>query len=170
MIPGVVLALIGSLFLVVDAAPSSCDPDEGLESRLLRHEGYRECPYQDTLGHWTAGVGHLLRPPVDVEHCWTREQVMVTLGHDIEHAEAGARHLVPSWYRIAAQRRDVLTELAFQLGSHGLSGFRRLLVAVDREDWAAAGRELLTSRLARQTPGRAQELACLISVDWDPGG
>ena len=164
--------LFGLILLVLHPVigAAECDREEGLEQRLLRHEGYRECPYQDTLGYWTIGVGHRLRPPVDITHCWTRAHVMEVLGHDIERAATAARHLVHSWYRIAAYRQDVLTELSFQLGAHGLSGFRRMLAAVERDDWVGVRRELLDSRLARQTPGRAQEVACRLSVDSDSQG
>lgn len=151
--------------LCVGVALAECDRDEGLAPRLLRHEGLELCPYRDTLGNWTVGVGHLIRGEADPEHCWTREHVMQVFRHDIERAETSARHLIPDWYQVSGNRRDILTELAFQIGAHRLSGFHRMLAAVHRGDWTRAGAELLDSKLARQTPGRARELACLMVPD-----
>lgn len=63
-------------------------------------------------------------------------------------------------------RADVLIKMAYQMGVDGLLGFKRMLAAVEREDWEAAAREVVwrdgsdeskgRSALWKQTPKRAE--------------
>lgn len=158
-----VLFIAGALCSVANAA--DCDPSEGLEARLIRHEGYRVCPYKDTLGNWTIGVGHLMKRPVDESHCWPDSKILVVFHHDVERAEDNARHDVNNnsvWATLPRVKREVLIEMAFQLGGSGLHHFRRMLSAVRVKQYPRAAQEMRNSKWARQTPVRAQELACLM--------
>lgn len=58
-------------------------------------------------------------------------------------------------------RRNVIYDMAFNLGIGGLLGFKRMLAAAKRGDYVVAGAEILNSKYARDgdTRGRAAELA-----------
>ena len=159
---GLGVALCLGILLSGVAVASDCDPDEGLYQRLLRHEGQRNCAYLDHLGNPTIGVGHLLKRPVPPNLCWDPEHIRDVFHSDVHRAMESAVRIVPGWHRIPTVRREVFIELDFQIGPHRLHGFRLMLAAVKAGDWAAAGRELLRSRLAEQTPARTRELACLL--------
>lgn len=142
-------------------------------SRLIdsikRHEGYRQFPYQDHLGNWTVGWGHLIEYlalraiPGDTfadlmgwasdpqRHAdWLREDIM--------EAERAAR----MWYgglfaELSTIRQEVVTEMFFQMG--GGARFPKMKAALKRHDYDLSAAEMLNSRWASQTPNRAQTLA-----------
>ena len=161
-----ILFIAGALCSIgTQAFGADCDPTEPLQSRLIRHEGIRSCAYPDTLGNPTIGVGHLLRKPVPDWFCWERDKIIAVLRHDTQRAEANARHDLGDdavWSALSDSHRNVLIEMAFQLGGHGLSLFRQMLVAVRHGDMDEAARQIRMSRLYLQTPGRAEEMACLL--------
>ncbi len=137
--------------------------DDTLQERVIRHEGYRACVYEDIYGNPTIGVGHLLKRPVPDDLCWDRHKVYATLAHDLERAERGAaRDYGKGFHSLPEHVREVLSEMAFWIGPAGLSRFHGMMTDIRRENYAGAAVELLDSRLAKQVPGRAQELACLL--------
>ena len=120
-----------------------------LESTLA-HEGFRSKPYQDSLGVWT--VGHGLTYITETE---SKEIVRARL------------HVLYSRWEIMRPNfsftvLDVLTEMSFQMGFHGVLNFKKMLAALDADDYALAADEMLDSRWAKQTPGRAQEMSDII--------
>ena len=144
-----------------------CDPHEGLQARLIRHEGWRACAYLDSLQNWTIGVGHLLKRPVPERLCWSDSKILAVLDNDIDRAEANAEHDLNApgvWAGLRRGPREVLIEMSYQLGGRGLLHFKRMLAAVRSGDLAAAADEMLDSRWAKQTPRRAQELSCLMEA------
>ena len=157
-------ALIFCTPTTLPAGVSQCDPYEGLYSRLIRHEGERACVYVDTFGNPTIGIGHLLKRPVEKKLCWKEHMVLSVFHRDVHAATHNAQRVVPRWHLIDSLRREVLAELAFQIGASGLSRFKRMLNAVHEDDYDLAAKELLRSRLARQTPTRTNELACLMRL------
>ena len=159
-----VLASLGTAWSAALSKPA-CDPDEGLQARLVRHEGVRRCVYADQFENPTIGVGHLLPRPAPEGLCWPEDKIFAVLQHDIERAASGARHDLDAdgiWAKLRRGPREVLIEMSFQLGSSGLWRFSRMLSAVRWGDFDRAADEMLDSRWAKQTPGRAQELACLM--------
>lgn len=147
-----------------------------LRARIERHEGYRERPYQDHLGNWTIGVGHLiehvelraLTPHRTLGSLLTwlcsRETHDRWLEQDIAEAETDARRWLgdDTFEGLSDIRQEVATELAFQLGLPRLSTFVRLREAIQAGQWIRAEAELLDSKYADQVPERAKALASLL--------
>ncbi|MDE0331013.1 MAG: glycoside hydrolase family protein [Nitrospinae bacterium] len=161
----VAAVLVCGVLLLISSVSWACDTKEPLDHRLMRHEGVRTCAYDDHLGHLTIGIGHLLqRNEHHEEMCWSPEKVRHVFDMDVERARHNAQYDVSArtWDRLSQTRRDVLTELAFQVGGYGLSLFHRMLAAIQEGNFKLAARNLLKSRLAMQTPSRAHELACLL--------
>ncbi len=145
--------------------------DRLLES-VKRHEGYRDEPYRDHLGNWTVGVGHLIhnmqlsalvnfRTLGDLLN-WIadRETHEHWLRSDLLQAESDARRYIgDAWDSLSDARREVLVEMAFQLGGERLGKFQKLREAILARTWVRAEAEMLDSLWARQTPKRAKELA-----------
>ena len=130
------------------AAPSSLNPTATLMDRVRRHEGFRQEPYRDTGGVIHVGYGHNLEA----------NRVLIA---DLRKAQTVARDVVgeETWARLNQTRQDVLTEMAFTLGSKGLSGFRRFLAAVHTGNWTVAAFEMADSLWAQQQGVRAIVLA-----------
>jgi lysozyme len=71
------------------------------------------------------------------------------------------------WPKLNDTRQRVLCEMAFQMGFGGLSLFRKMLAAIEAEDFSTAADEMLSSLWARQTPGRAEQLARMMRTGND---
>ena len=83
---------------------------EHLEAQLKRHEGYSSDPYLDTTGNWTIGYGHNLSAAGI-----SRQAANVMFLDDIEIAEQVAQRL-PAWESCNKARRNVLVNMAFNMG------------------------------------------------------
>jgi lysozyme len=145
---------------------------ERLRSSVQKHEGYRQLPYFDSLGFATVGYGHLIH---NIELTamvnyrtfgnllrWLSDPIQhdIWLVDDLRRAESDAqRYIGDAWERLSDVRKEVLTEMAFQLGASRLGGFVKLRDAILSGLWVRAQSEMMDSRWAQQTPNRAKELA-----------
>ena len=126
---------------------------ETLESQLVRHEGYRNLPYEDSEGIITIGVGHNMEAkPVadDIIQRWFQE--------DLQEARDFLYSNWPWIQNIDETRRDAFLNMAFNLGSK-LKGFRNMFSAAKKGEWNQAAAEALDSLWAKQVGDRAIELA-----------
>jgi len=124
---------------------------------LIKHEGYRNFPYIDTVGKITIGVGYNLSDrglPNNV----IREQLM----EDIKffHNYLSAVYL---WFHDLTQNRQIaLLDMIFNLGTQKFHLFKKMIAALENKDYDTATREMLESQWAQQVGNRAQELAEMI--------
>ncbi|MBK9497659.1 MAG: glycoside hydrolase family protein [Xanthomonadales bacterium] len=123
-----------------------------MRARLSADEGRVPHAYQDSLGYWTIGVGHLIDQRKGgklPEHI-----IDALLDHDIDtHAEELYR--AAPWVRdLPDVYRAVLVNMAFQLGVDGLMQFKRSLGFMKAGDYKAAADAFLQSKAAQQTPNR----------------
>lgn len=127
-----------------------------LKARLVSKEGYKLDAYQDSLGFWTDGVGHLLGTEKPAETEVTAEQVDSWLEADIDTAEGLAKRY-PFYRLLSDARQNVMVELSFNL-SHKLDRFDRFLHFMFAQDYVAAGAELKDSLAYTQEKHRFDEL------------
>lgn len=130
----------------------------GLRADIVANEGRVPHAYQDHMGFWTIGVGHLIdqrrggRLPdhiIDALLDWDIDQVMGELDR--------AR---PWWRDLHPGAQAALVEMGFQLGVPGLLAFRQMWAALERRDYADARAQALDSKWARvDTPKRAAVVA-----------
>lgn len=118
-----------------------------LIDQIKRHEGFRSKPYQCTSGVWTFGYGmtYITEEEADMLLRLRILDLRSTLDSTIGH--------------LSQSRQDVLVNMAFNLGIHGLSQFRKMWAAIDRKDFESAANEILDSKYAQQVGNRAIELA-----------
>lgn len=132
--------------------------DPAYITQLGKDEGEKLCAYQDTLGVWTIGDGHT-GPEVHKGLTETHAQAVAQLYTDaVSHAQAVVDKL-PWVSDLGEVRRDVLFEMAFQLGAGGLLAFKNTLAMVHSGDYLGASKNMLLSLWASQTPARAQRLS-----------
>ena len=126
-----------------------------LLQRIEQEEGYRSHLYQCSEGYWTIGIGYNIEErglPDDI----IRDLYM----RDLESAIREAADLdVPDEFIADAPRFSVLVAMVFQMGLTRVRGFRNMLAAIREGDYEKAAEEMLDSRWARQTPGRANREA-----------
>lgn len=136
---------------------------ETLQERIMRHEGFRSLPYQDTLNHWTVGFGHLLSESSaqEYEKGISTKDALDLLDKDIEIAKLAVARELPWTLGIAELKQEILQEMCFQLGINGLLGFHKMLSCARAGDDDGVVSNMLDSIWHKQTPSRCEELAAL---------
>lgn len=130
---------------------------QNLIRQLRDEEGEVLSAYQDHLGYWTIGVGRLIdkRKGGGI----TAEESAYLLGNDIAKVNAQLDAKLPWWRKLDEARQAVLQGMAFQMGIDGLLGFKNTLKMVEAGDYDGAGKGMLNSLWAKQTPGRAKRMS-----------
>lgn len=139
--------------------------DPKLRLQLIRDEGIRLEAYQDSVGLWTIGIGHLLGPSKRIKTI-TEAECDALFAWDVMLAEGVADWALPSWRTLDPARRRAIINMAFNLGGR-LTQFVRFRQAVAAENWPAAGGAMMSSKWARQVGARAIRLqgAILTGID-----
>ena len=130
---------------------------EDLKEKLIRHEGLRLTVYDCPAGYKTIGVGRNLEGKGVTE-----EEAMYLLDNDIKDFQESLSRELPWFDSLDECRRNILTNMAFNLGISGLLKFKNTLLAVENENWEEAASQMLDSRWAQQVGSRATELSGLM--------
>jgi len=128
--------------------------DAKLKQQLIRHEGIKLKPYKCTAGKLTIGIGRNLE---DVGI--TAEEAHAMLDTDIKRVIYGLENNFDIFNTLPRVRKNVLINMAFNLGLTGISKFKKMWEAIEMADYKLAAREMLDSRWATQVGGRAIELS-----------
>lgn len=124
---------------------------------VKRHEGYRSKAYKCTAGKWTIGFGRNIE---DVGI--TRDEAERLLIADLTKAKRAAAGLLTNWYALDGPRQEALINMTFNLGPAGVRKFKKMLAAIEAQDWPEAAAQALDSKWARQVKSRAQEIAAVL--------
>ena len=130
---------------------------DNLQAQLIRDEGEILHAYQDSLGYWTIGVGHLIdaRKSGSIPPAISRELLVL----DIATKTATLSETFPWTDALDEVRLGVLQNMTFQMGVRGLAEFQNMLNELQAGNFAAAAQEGLDSDWARtQSPARAARL------------
>lgn len=128
-----------------------------LHADLTRDEGVRLKPYLDTVGKLTIGVGRNLD-----DTGLSSNEVELLLENDIRSAMTELDREIPWWRKRPHSVQRALVNMTFNLGWPRLSGFKKMLVALESRKFDVAAREALDSKWARQVGDRATRIAALI--------
>ena len=129
-------------------------PDfKALIERIGVNEGFRSKPYQCSEGVWTIGHGFT----------WIAEEESLS----ILTGRVSELHLKLlddlDWYKdMPPEVQGVIIEMCFQMGFAGFRKFKKAISNMQDKDWKGAADEMLDSRWAKQTPGRANRLADIV--------
>ena len=117
-------------------------------------EGLRLSVYKCTANKLTIGYGRNLE-----DNGISEDEAEELLLNDLARIEAALdrEYLLVDTHNDA--RQSVLMNMAYQMGVRGLLGFKIMLGAYRGKDYSTAADEMLNSRWAKQTPGRAKRLA-----------
>ena len=122
---------------------------------LKSEEGYRARPYHCTAGYLTIGFGRNIS---DSGLGISEEEAEYLLKNDVNRTIDEVRQRWPWFDDCDKAAREVMTELCFQLGAPRLSGFKKMLAALEAGDNDTGAAELLDSKFAKQVPARAARL------------
>lgn len=124
---------------------------------ISRHEGRRAAAYQDSLGFWTIGVGHL----IDARKGGKLSEAIIdaVLVEDIAAQTTELVHELPGLAELDEVRFAALLDMEFSLEYEGLKHFPLLMLAIHKKDWNEAAKQVLNSKWATQVGKRAVEIA-----------
>lgn len=125
-----------------------------LKMQLLRDEGLKLHPYQDTEGKLTIGVGRNLN-----DAGITEQEAYFLLDNDMATAYATLIQHFPWVVTLDEARQGVLTNMCFNMGIYRLSEFKNTFSFIHLGDFERASEEMLNSAWAHQVGARAQRLA-----------
>ena len=137
-----------------------------LTDQISRDEGLRIYPYLDCCGRaWnqctckvkgylTIGYGHNLDA-----HGLPETLAAELRDQRIAECRAAVVARIPAAMTLDDVRRDVLVNMAYNMGIGGLLGFHEALQAITNGDWDKAAQAMLDSKWAHQVGIRAIRLA-----------
>ena len=128
--------------------------NNGIVERIKAREGWRGMPYYDTLGNKTIGYGTLL--PL------TKAEGEMLLRHRLGLVEKELRERLAFFDGLPETIRDVLLDMAYNMGVPRLMRFEKTLAAAERGDWETMAEEMTDSRWYRQVGRRAEELVATV--------
>lgn len=129
-----------------------------LARQLRGDEGKRACVYKDHLGFDTIGVGRLVdsrKPGAGLRD----DEITYLLHNDIDDRIEALTRALPWFQNLDDARKGVLLNMAFQMGTAGLLGFKNTLKLIEAGKYAEAADAMLQSKWAQQTPARAQRMS-----------
>ena len=125
-----------------------------MEQQLIRHESLKLEPYKDSKGILTIGVGRNLE-----ERGITEEEAMYLLRNDIKIAWRECLQHVPHFRKMSTTRQMAMVDMMFNLGLPRFLGFKKMLRALERQDYVWAAEEMLDSKWRHDVGKRAIRLA-----------
>lgn len=127
-----------------------------ITEQLREDEGERLTAYQDTEGYWTIGIGVLIdaRKGGGI----TKEESELLFNNRLNKKEMELMDKFPKYYSLDKVRQGVLLNMSYQLGVDGVLAFKKMLSAINVNDWNEAARQMKDSKWYRQTPNRAERL------------
>jgi len=127
-----------------------------LKTQLRLDEGVIPHAYTDSEGYLTIGVGRLIDRVRGGR--LSNDEIEYLLNNDIDRVAYRLSHEFPWYDNLSDVRKEVLVNFAFNLGIAGVKNFKRMIAAIERQDWVDAAREGLDSKWSGQVGDRAIRL------------
>lgn len=130
--------------------------DDDLKRRIKMFEGLRLDAYQDSLGYWTVGYGHLIGP--HEQHLMngiTKEEADALFEEDYMHHKKSAEKF-PTFNEHPKEVQDVLVDMTYNMGDGWWKSWDETPKAIQNKEYRVAGEYLSTSLYAKQTKRRAE--------------
>ena len=137
-----------------------------IEEIIELEEGFRPKPYLCSEGYITIGYGTKLHKekglsPSDFTIAVTKESAFSLLEDELARLRSAiAVSSKESVYNsLNKERKAIILSMGYQLGINGLFRFKKMWAAIEEGDFTKAHAEMLDSRWAIQTKGRAERHA-----------
>lgn len=124
-----------------------------LVKSIVEHEGFSPTAYPDVLtGSAPYTFGHGLTSI-------TEDESIMILKNRISSISAQLSLKLSYFSSLPDDAKEVLIEMAYQMGVNGLLQFKNTLKMVSQGDYIGASRNMMLSLWAKQTPKRALDLS-----------
>ena len=135
-----------------------------LRKEIEADEGCKYETYHCSEGHLTGGIGHLITEwdeeiyagPIGTSI--PEEQVQEWFEKDVNTAIRDCQDIFSNFDELDDEIQHILINMSFQLGKPRLSKFKRMIAAVEVEDYREMALQMEDSRWFKQTQNRAQRL------------
>lgn len=118
-------------------------------------EGRRTHPYKCSKNKLTIGIGRNIQ-----DRGLSDDEIDYIYQNDERIAETEAKTLVDGFEWLADARKIALVSMVFQMGKGRVSKFKKMIAAINENNFALAANEMLDSKWARDdTPDRAERAA-----------
>lgn len=129
-----------------------------LKNILIQEEGYKQFIYVDTMGHPSIGIGRNLE-----SKGISLPEAIGLLENDIKWFINKLEEVLPLFINLDEARQMVLVEMCFNVGVQGLLQFRKMISALNINDYEQAANEILDSKAGTiQAPSRYYRLASIM--------
>jgi lysozyme len=131
-----------------------------VRAQLRVDEGFVSHAYQDSLGYWTIGIGRLIdkRKGGGI----TEDEAEMLLEHDLAKVEGELLGELPWVAGLDGVRKQVLANMAFNMGMPTLRTFRATLAAIKAGDYVKAADQMAVSKWHFQVGARAVRLEAMM--------
>lgn len=123
---------------------------EKLIEQLKKFEGFSGNPYTDTQGYETIGIGTKL--PL------TEEEAELLLQHRLKQTVNNLNVLKLDNLDIKEEAKIILYDMAYNLGTKGLLGFKKMWLALENKDYLEASKQMKDSKWYNQVGRRSKYL------------
>lgn len=132
--------------------------DEGLKLKVYDDFNGKEIvPGYQVIGHPTIAIGRAL----DTNGI-SLDEVDYLLENDLKRIEFFIERNLYWFNKLTPARKDVIRAMIFNLGGDGFLKFKRLILAIQQEDFEVAASEMLCSQWSFQVKKRAVRLAAIM--------
>lgn len=121
--------------------------------QIKEDEGFRGRPYLCTAGKTTIGYGSNLD-----DNPLTREEAEYLLNNDLKKVQKQAARF-GFYLKLTPRRRDVILNMLFNLGLSRFNQFKKMIAALESNDYNEAVAQMLDSKWAKQVGDRAIRLS-----------
>jgi len=125
---------------------------------LIKDEGLRESPYQDTRGYWTIGVGHFIGSDLRQLRLETNLCLQILEKDIAKHWHEACEIFGEEWLlNQQPGRQAAILSLVFNLGAAKLKTFTQTLPAIKAENWDRAAGLLRGTKWARDVDPKQRQ-------------
>ena len=121
---------------------------------IKKNEGYISTVYKDSLGIDTIGYGFAIKD-LNLEE----DICDIILERKINKLRAEVKKRFKWYDNMPVIIKEVVMEMCYQMGVTGFSKFKKTIRFFEAKDFKSASVEMLDSKWAVQTPGRAKQLS-----------
>lgn len=140
--------------------------EQDIKQMIIDHEGIRYEPYQDSLGKWTTGVGHLIGDGSRLLPEWNRtlthDEVMDLFDKDYDKHKKQAEQYVPGFQKYDSVGQAAFIDLTFNMGPGWPRKFVNTSKKIEQGDTFGAARGLEDSLWYRQVGRRAPKIVDMV--------
>ena len=138
---------------------------DAVKQMIIRHEGLRTRPYQDSLGLWTVGVGHLIGDgkslPANMNREFSQKEVMDLFEKDFAK-HYGIAQQTPGWDKANETGKGAMIDLAFNMG-RWWPKFPNTAKALMAGDFSSAAAGLRDSKWFTQVGNRGSVISSMMA-------